>query len=1191
MSSPHRTRRFLPILVVVLPLLAASASAQIDPRSPLVAWPAGVHQPLPDLDVRLTDDGRPALDEANAELRTRASIAARDADEKALKSSIPFLRIDHDSVFGTPRWVASIARCLTRPVDGPFDAPDVVRGFVQAHRGLFELAPEDLLRARKTRDFVTPSTRTRHLTFQQTVGGVDLEGAKLRANVTRKGELVNVSSTMLPIPEGGLAPSPVRIGELQAMRLAASSIGATWTRDPAPLATPSAARNGASQKRAWAGSPDFREDKPISTELVYFPRTRAEIRAAWKIVLPERGIGNDYEVLVDATDGTILRRQSRVLFFADPPAAALSAARAPAAAGTQDDVTFRVYTKNSPGPGYLNVPNGFQFPVVGRDLLTVTMADIPESPDGWIPSGANETLGNNVDAHTDLNADNQPDLPRPHGSPFRVFDFPQDNTTEPYNWRDASVANLFYYCNRYHDLLYDLGFDEAAGNFQNVNFTGEGLGGDALQADCQDGSGYNNANFIPDYDGASGRMQMFLWNGPDPMRDGSLDSDIVYHEFTHGVSSRLHDLEIYGAQAGGMGEGWSDYVAVSLNADPTDDPNAVHNVGGYTTFEAGLGFVDNYYYGVRRFPFSTDLSKNPMTYADIDPQQQSYPAGTPRNPYVGVTANEPHNVGVLWANILLDARARMWAMQGFAANENLLQLVIEGMKLDPGTPDFLEARDAILQADMVANGSIDYPYLWPAFANRGCGWNAVSPGGDTSTGIRESYDLPISFVYPTEGVPQTLAPNQGAQFSVTITGADGLSPALGTQTLWLSLNGAPYVPTALVPTSQTTFDVTIPAGQCFDVMTWYLSVDTNYGTSTSPGDAPGEVFTTQVILGTTGLFDDNFQNDLGWTTASANANSGLWQRGVPVNDPNWAYGPISDADGSGKCYVTGNVPGNSDVDGGPDGASVILTSPVFDMTGGADVSYAYYLYLTDETGSDRLEFKMNDGSGHWKSVRVHTTSASSTWRTVTVTAEEIQALGLAFTPNMQLRFVATDAPPATVVEAGVDAVHVRRRLCSDPVGTPFCAGDGSVIDCPCGNVGHPGHGCDNSVGTGGARLDAAGTTNPDTVTLLVTGELPSVLTLFVQADTVVSPVHFGDGLRCVGGTLKRLYAKSASMGLASAPVLGDLPITARSAALGDPIGAGETRHYFAYYRDPSGTFCPPPSGATFNATNAFSIVW
>jgi hypothetical protein len=108
---------------------------------------------------------------------------------------------------------------------------------------------------------------------------------------------------------------------------------------------------------------------------------------------------------------------------------------------------------------------------------------------------------------------------------------------------------------------------------------------------------------------------------------------------------------------------------------------------------------------------------------------------------------------------------------------------------------------------------------------------------------------------------------------------------------------------------------------------------------------------------------------------------------------------------------------------------------------------------------------------------------------------------------------------------------------------------------------------------------------------MATEELPSVLTLFVQGDTVVSDVIFGDGLRCVGGSLKRLYAKHASEGQVSAPGLGDLSVTAQSAALGDTITPGSTRNYFTYYRDPSVSFCPSPPGSTFNASNAFSIVW
>jgi hypothetical protein len=80
-------------------------------------------------------------------------------------------------------------------------------------------------------------------------------------------------------------------------------------------------------------------------------------------------------------------------------------------------------------------------------------------------------------------------------------------------------------------------------------------------------------------------------------------------------------------------------------------------------------------------------------------------------------------------------------------------------------------------------------------------------------------------------------------------------------------------------------------------------------------------------------------------------------------------------------------------------------------------------------------------------------------------------------------------------------------------------------------------------------------------------------------------------LRCVGGTLKRLYVKAASAGSVSAPQPGDPSITARSAQLGDPIAPGSSRHYQVYYRDPGLAFCTPPQGNGFNIGNALEVVW
>jgi hypothetical protein len=118
--------------------------------------------------------------------------------------------------------MASTAGFLTDPApDDAFDAVEVTRGFVAAHPGLFEIDPGELDLARRSRDFVTRHNGVRHLTFQQQIGGLDLFGAELRANVTRHGELVCASSTMLPRPEGDFRPASIRLTPLQAIRFAA----------------------------------------------------------------------------------------------------------------------------------------------------------------------------------------------------------------------------------------------------------------------------------------------------------------------------------------------------------------------------------------------------------------------------------------------------------------------------------------------------------------------------------------------------------------------------------------------------------------------------------------------------------------------------------------------------------------------------------------------------------------------------------------------------------------------------------------------------------------------------------------------------------------------------------------------------------------------------------------------------------
>lgn len=158
--------------------------------------------------------------------------------------------------------------------------------------------------------------------------------------------------------------------------------------------------------------------------------------------------------------------------------------------------------------------------------------------------------------------------------------------------------------------------------------------------------------------------------------------------------------------------------------------------------------------------------------------------------------------------------------------------------------------------------------------------------------------------------------------------------------------------------------------------------------------------------------------------------------------------------------------------------------------------------------------------------------------------------------------------------------------------TRYCLGDGGTSACPCGNVGLSGRGCDNSFLTGGARLNGTGTASPDTIQLYASGELPNAATLVFQGDVVLTaPIAFGDGLRCAGGSLKRLYTTNAVNGSLTVPPIGQPSVSARSAALGDTLTPGEVRAYQAWYRDSNPAFCSAPSGNVWNLSNAVRIVW
>jgi hypothetical protein len=153
-----------------------------------------------------------------------------------------------------------------------------------------------------------------------------------------------------------------------------------------------------------------------------------------------------------------------------------------------------------------------------------------------------------------------------------------------------------------------------------------------------------------------------------------------------------------------------------------------------------------------------------------------------------------------------------------------------------------------------------------------------------------------------------------------------------------------------------------------------------------------------------------------------------------------------------------------------------------------------------------------------------------------------------------------------------------------------------VIACPCSNPpSGPGRGCDNSAATGGASLAASGSAylSIDSLAFTTSAERPTATSVLLQG-TALAPngVVYGQGVRCVVGTLKRLYLKLAVAGSITAPDFGagDPSTSVRSAALGDVILPGQSRSYLVYYRDPT-VLGGCPASSTFNATQTGQVTW
>ncbi|MEO6596120.1 MAG: hypothetical protein ABIP94_15330 [Planctomycetota bacterium] len=282
----------------------------------------------------------------------------------------------------------------------------------------------------------------------------------------------------------------------------------------------------------------------------------------------------------------------------------------------------------------------------------------------------------------------------------------------------------------------------------------------------------------------------------------------------------------------------------------------------------------------------------------------------------------------------------------------------------------------------------------------------------------------LTFTY-VPGLPTVVAPNGTSTIRVQIGGTVPL--LAGSVRFHVSTGGAfqTLIPTAV---NANTFDASVPATFCGSLVSFYFSAqDTNVTTHTDPANAPASVHTAVAANGLTTLRNYNFNTaPPGWTVINTALTTGAWVRGTPI-DPR---GPASDFDGSGQCWVTGNV-ANEDVDGGP----TRLLTEVVSLGAALDPVVHYALWFANDDNDDRLVVEAsNDGGVNW--VVVSDLGPFTGW-----VAHQMRVRDYFATPNLfVLRYSVADNPNNSVTEAALDAFRIDDIQCTAPTWMSYGSG-------------------------------------------------------------------------------------------------------------------------------------------------------